>query len=359
MTTRVLFTRGFSSVAQALHGSRLDMTAGEFELHASYYERCSLVSQFADCFHLEPEIDDEAYVAWVLGLCAQESIDIVWPQSRLRSLLRAKDRLEAQGVRWLLPVPDIATYEQLDDKGRLLAQLDRDEPDLPRPHYRVVRSRADFREARRELLDVYPGMRLCIKPTRATYGAGFRIIDNKLTAFNRWLNNDVLHLSAAEIEQLLESNEQQREFLLMEYLVGTERSLDCLSDRGELIICIARHKGLGRCQQIKYHAPSIELARRLCRRFNLHGVINIQSRERILPSGVREACVLEINPRLSGGIDLCRAAGFNLPLAALRMAAGTRFGEPAAALHGVTYVGWMQEGCRISTDELGIANACH
>lgn len=348
MTTRVLFTRGFSSVAQALRGSRLDMTPGEFELHASYYERCSLINQLADCFHFEPQIDDEAYVTWVLELCRQESIDVVWPQSRLRSLLQAKNRLEASGVRWLLPVPDIDTYEQLDDKGRFLSCLGREEPDLPHVHYRIVRSGADFRQASGELLEAHPGTRLCIKPTKAIYGAGFRIIDDEFTPFKRWLNNDVTHLSAAEAEQLLENNEEKREFLLMEYLAGTERSLDCLSDQGELIICMVRHKGPGRCQEIKHHAPSVELARRLCRRFSLHGVINIQSRERILPSGEREACVLEVNPRLSGGVDMCRAAGFDLPLAALRMAAGTLPREPATPFHGVAHVGWMQEGCRIS-----------
>lgn len=350
MTTRVLFTRGFSSVAQALRGSRLDMIPGEFELHASYNERYCLVKQLSDCFHFEPPLDDEAYVAWVLELCQQEGIDVVWPQARLRSFLRAKDRLEASGVRWLLPVPDIDTYDQLDDKSLFLSRFGREEPDLPHAHYRVVRSGADFREALRELLEAHPGVRLCIKPTKAIYGAGFRIVDNELTAFKRWLSNDVMHISAAEIEQLLESNEEGREFLLMEYLAGTERSLDCLSNQGELIICMTRHKGPGRCQEIKHHAPSMELARRLCRRFKLHSVINIQSRERILPSGEREACVLEVNPRLSGGVDMCRAAGFNLPLAALRLTVDTpAFPRgPGTPFPEATYVGWMQEGCRIS-----------
>jgi biotin carboxylase len=348
MTKRVLFTRGLSAVAQALRGVPLDMKPGEFELHASYTQRLSIINRFADHFHFEPEVGDDEFVGWLLDLCAKEAIDVVWPQSYKRALLRQRERLEASGVRFLLPVPDVETFDELDDKALFLSRLDRQEPDLPQAKYRVIRTAAEYRAAANELNTLYPGMRLCIKPSKGIYGAGFRIIDDSKSPFSRWLSNDTMFIGSHELETLLESNTEGREFLLMEFLAGTERSLDCLSDNGELVVCMTRHKGPGRTQEIEYHAPSIELARRLCRRFKLHGVINIQSRERLLPSGEREACVLEINPRMSGGVDMCRAAGVNLPLAALRLAAGTLSGPAPELLGGVTYVGWLQEGCKIS-----------
>lgn len=348
MTKRVLITRGFSAVAQALRGIPPEMLPGEFELHASYNQQPSIISLFANRFYVEPEVGDEAFVDWLLDLCYRNAIDIVWPQSYKRALLSQRGRLEASGVRFLLPVPDLGTFDELDDKARFLARLKCDEPDLPQARYRVIRAPSEYREGVKELTGQCPTMRLCIKPSRGIYGSGFRIIDDSQSRFSRWLSNDTMYIGSQELERLLESNGEGREFLLMEYLPGLERSLDCLSDDGKLVVCVTRQKGPGRTQKIEYHAPSAELARRLCQRFGLHGVINIQSRERILPNGEHEACVLEVNPRMSGGVDMCRAAGVNLPLAALRLAAGTLPQMPAERLDRTAYVGWLQEGCLIS-----------
>ena len=50
---------------------------------------------------------------------------------------------------------------------------------------------------------------------------------------------------------------------------------------------------------------------------------NVQTRERVHPDGRREQCFLEVNPRMSGGIDMACQAGLNLPYWLLRLVAGT------------------------------------
>ncbi len=323
MTQTVLLTRGLSAVVQALGGVRQDMVAGEFRLLASYPPRRTALGTVADHVAVEPEgADDAAYLDWLMALVAEQGVDIVWPQSRLRALLRARDSLDASGVTWILPTPDLATYDRLDDKAAFLEFLAEVEPDVPLADYRVVRTADELLEGADALRTARPGLQLCIKPVKGIYGSGFRLVDDRGSPYRRWLDNDVYRIGWMELMGLMRTNEDERAFLIMEYLPGAERSLDCLSDHGTLRVCVTRRKGVGRVQFIDPDPGSQELAVRLCRAFGLHGVVNIQTRERVMPDGQAVPCVLEINTRMSGGTDMCRAGGVNLPLLALRQAAG-------------------------------------
>ena len=340
---RILFTRGLSSTAAVVASLREDMAPGEFVLHASHPSPAGALESFADRVHPEPRgADDAAHLAWLTALCERERIDLVWPQSRIRLLLDASLACQdGASPRWLLPVPSAEVLERIEDKAAFLSGLETDEPDIPLPAWRQVRNGAEFRDARAALRETVAGP-LCIKPARGIYGSGFRILDATRTPYRRWLDNDILYAADDEIAALLDANPEGRTFLLMEYLPGAERSLDCLARRGELLACVVRRKGRERWQLIEDHPPSQALARRLCARFGLHGVINIQTRE----SAAGVPGLLEINPRLSGGIDQCRAGGCNLPLAALRMALDRLPSDWSPAPAQGARVGLLERGAR-------------
>ena len=125
---------------------------------------------------------------------------------------------------------------------------------------------------------------------------------------------------------LLDTAEGQHPFLAMEYLAGDERSIDCLAWDGRLVRAVVRRKpaeARGRWQLIEKDPEGWEIARRAVAAFHLHGLVNVQTRERVHPDGRREQCFLEVNPRMSGGIDLACQAGLNLPYWLLRLVAGT------------------------------------
>ncbi|MEY6433769.1 ATP-grasp domain-containing protein [Thioalkalicoccus limnaeus] len=341
----VLFTRGLSSVAQVVRGIRDEMVPGEFRVQASYHTAITPLAVTAERLHLEPaQLDDAAYADWLVDLCAREGITIVWPQSRWRGLLRNAHRLRRDGLHWMLPVPDLATFERLDNKQTFLAYLAQAAPEIALPVHRPVVTSLGFREAYRELARDHEEP-LCIKPARGIFGGGFRIIDASRSPFDRWLDNDVQHASADEIARWLDLNKEQRVFLLMEYLPGPERSVDCLAEHGVLRAAVIRRKGTGRGQLIEQRAATLDLARRLAGLFRLHGIFNFQTRER---ADGRE-CLLEINPRPSGGIDLCRVAGVNLPLMALRSAVGSLPGDWQPTLDVGAYVALLEGGIRLVT----------
>ncbi|SDX54494.1 hypothetical protein SAMN05421783_1359 [Thiocapsa roseopersicina] len=103
--------------------------------------------------------------------------------------------------------------------------------------------------------------------------------------------------------------------MLMEYLEGPERSVDCLAHQGELVAAVARLKH-GRHQSLETSGAAIEGARRLVERYRLDGIVNIQFRDtRGIPH------LLEINARMAGGM-LYSCAALNLPYWSAMLALG-------------------------------------
>jgi biotin carboxylase len=276
----------------------------------------------ADSLDLEPELEAEAYVGWLLALCREREFHWVWPQSRQSALLRQQARFAATGVRLILPCPDVETLDELQDKSRANARLAA--AGVPLPQTLPANTAAEFREA----LAVLGGAarRVCVKPVRSIYGLGFRLLDDDKHPLARFLANDCFTIGSAAFVTLLDTAEGQHPFLAMEYLAGDERSIDCLAWDGRLVRAVVRRKpaeARGRWQLIEKDPEGWEIARRAVAAFHLHGLVNVQTRERVHPDGRREQCFLEVNPRMSGGIDLACQAGLNLPYWLLRLVAGT------------------------------------
>jgi len=100
----------------------------------------------------------------------------------------------------------------------------------------------------------------------------------------------------------------------MEYLDGHEFSVDCVGDHGRLVCAVPRKKPLlaGQGQTIDLRDDILESTRQLTAAYGLNGVFNVQFRE-----GQSGLGLLEINPRMSGGIAMACLAGPNLPYLAL------------------------------------------
>jgi len=100
-------------------------------------------------------------------------------------------------------------------------------------------------------------------------------------------------------------------------LPGLERSVDFVARDGALLCAVVRVK-MGKAQRLETSGPSVQMARVLADRYGLNGLCNLQTRE---DSAGREA-VLEINPRMSGGMAMACLAGVNLPLMAVMAGLG-------------------------------------
>lgn len=321
-TLRVLLTRGLSNVRDAIELIHQTMTPDEFHLGATYFTEHTPLCQAADSFYLEPvEEDPEAYVEWLLNLCRTQEFPWLWPQSRWSLLLRMQDRFAAAGIRLIRPCPDVETLAVLHDKARANARLAALGMSLPQ-----TESITTGEAFRRSLAALGGGARrVCVKPAESIYGLGFRLIDDAKRPLDRLLGNDSFTIGSAEFAALLDTAEG-RPFLAMEYLAGDERSMDCLAQDGQLVRAVIRCKSLvaqGRWQMIETDSEGWAIAAQVVAEFGLNSLVNIQTRERLHADGRREPCFLEVNPRMSGGIDMACQAGLNLPYWNLRLATGT------------------------------------
>ena len=306
---RVWFNRTFSSVSTAM---RLIREADrEHRYHLIYTSGAPVpAGQAAHQFELEPTgLKGEAYVDWCLEFCRRHDVGIFVPGKEARSISAARDRFADAGTR-VLAVAQADALHLLHDKARFYATVDC--PAAPPPHSIVVNNVAQFDAAYAELRALYP--QLCIKPSESVYGLGFSVIDEERSCAELLLAGAQYTIGQAELRDGLAKMGEFRTMLVMEFLEGHEYSVDCVGDNGRLLCAVARRKPLssGVSQTITVNPLIQSACAALAAAYGLNGVFNVQFRE---SGGVVR--LLEINPRMSGGVGMACMAGPNLPYIAL------------------------------------------
>ncbi|MBB5369409.1 MULTISPECIES: ATP-grasp domain-containing protein [unclassified Janthinobacterium] len=312
---RVWFNKTFSSVATAMRLIReADLLATNGK--PRYHLVCSNTNAHAAAFleaheyAVEPAgLTGVAYVEWCLDFCRTREITIFWPGKEAGRIASASARFAAIGVR-LLSVASEEVLALMHDKARFCDGLD-----LPmaRPaDYRAVNTIAEYDAAYAELRPLH--RTLCIKPSESVYGLGFAVLDEVRSSAQLLLAGAAYQINAQELRSGLAQMQTFKTLLLMEYLDGHEYSADCVADQGRLVCAIPRKKlhAAGSGQLIELRKDLLAACTKLARDYQLNGVFNIQFRE-----GANGLALLEINPRMSGGIGMACAAGPNLPYLAL------------------------------------------
>ena len=307
---RVWFNKTFSSVGTAIKLIREADGAGHYHLICSNTNAHAAAFLQAHEYALEPAgLTGEAYLDWCLAFCRSQSVSIFWPGKEAGLIGSHSARFEAQGTRVL----SVATQEVLalmHDKARFCAGLDL--PQAPPAQFRAVENIEQYDAAYAELRPLHD--KLCIKPSESVYGLGFAVLDEERNAAQLLLAGAVYHINARELRSGLAQMEQFKPLLLMEYLGGHEYSVDCVADMGRLVCAVARKKPRtsGAGQLIDMREDVLQACRKLTFDYSLNAIFNIQFRE-----GRNGLALLEINPRMSGGIGMACAAGPNLPYLAL------------------------------------------
>ncbi|MCE3606822.1 ATP-grasp domain-containing protein [Massilia sp. P8910] len=307
---RVWFNRTFSSVYAAIGLIREADLENRFHLIYTNANPHATAARVAHEFFVEPTgLDNAAYIDWCLDFCREHKVDIFIPGRLSSELASAHARFAAQGTRVL----SAASQEQLElihDKARFYATTKL--PGAPVAEFRVFENVDQFDTAYAELRARYP--KLCVKPSRSVYGLGFAILDEERSSAALLLAGAEYHIGRDDMRRGLAELGQFRTMLLMEYLDGVEYSVDCVGDHGRLVCAVARKKPMkaGSGQLIDMRPDIMEASAELARIHGLNGVFNVQFRE-----GDGKLHLLEINPRMSGGIGMACVAGPNLPYIAL------------------------------------------
>jgi biotin carboxylase len=307
---RVWFNRTFSSVYAAIGLIRGADTAGRFHLIYSNANPHVAAARVAHEFHTEPTgLDTEAYVDWCLAFCREHRVDIFITGKASTALAAGHARFAAQHTRVLsAAAPD--QLELIHDKARFYAA--RNPPGVPVAEFRPFETLAQFEAGYAQLRPRHG--KLCVKPSNSVFGLGFAILDEQRSSAALLLAGAEYHIGLEDFRRGLGELGEFRTMLLMEYLDGPEYSVDCVGDQGRLVCAIARKKPVqaGRGQLIDMREEILDATAQLARTYGLNGVFNVQFRE-----GAGKLRLLEINPRMSGGIGMACVAGPNLPFIAL------------------------------------------
>lgn len=316
MPINVWFNKTVTSIETAMALIKSADTNNEFNViftHPNENFRGGLV---ADQFFVEPsedEVSSEEYIGWALQFCKDKNIQVFSPGRCLQEIARPDNiaLFEAIGVRLMIP----SSYENIDlieVKSKFYSSIDL--PDTPPAKWESFRNVAEFDAAYENMskcADV-----LCVKPSVGIFGNGFAILDEHRTmaqvmagGFKDYIPFSVYRDSLIDVGDF-------EEMMLIEYLPYAEYSVDCVAIEGELLAGIQRRKPLkmGLPYTIMDRADLHEACQKLAKEFRLTGNFNAQFKD----GTDGKTCILEINPRISGGIGMACLAGPNLPYIALK-----------------------------------------
>lgn len=304
-TPTVWFNKYLSNTWEVLALLREARSPGEVRLLGSHPRPTYRGRHFADAFEPEPGgLGPDAYVEFCLDFARRHGVRLFVPGRKVVPIVRAAGRFAALGTT-VLAAGDVEAMALVNDKARTYAALEG--AGVPLPDYALVRDEATFDDAYPRLRARHP--MLCYKPAVSIFGLGFRILSANGPADGPY------HITPDGGRR--EIGARRRETLLMQYLPGPERSVDCLARDGQLVRCVVRRKEPGG-QVIEDRPDLVEAVRRLTVRFRLTHLFNVQFRD-----GGGRSYLLEINPRMSGGLPLACRSGVVLPYWALRLALGT------------------------------------
>lgn len=308
---RVWYNRTFSSVYAAIKLIREADREGRYTLIYSNANRHAAAGLLAHEFQVEPTgLEPSAYVDWCMDFCRRHAVGIFVPGREATLLAAEHARFADIGTR-VLSAASHATLQLLHDKARFYAEAGL--PQAPVAEFRRFENVEEFDQAWEELRARHA--RLCVKPSHSIYGLGFAVVDEQRSSAELLLAGVDYHIGYDDLRRGLAALGRFRTMLLMEYLDGPEYSVDCVGDNGRLVSAVVRRKlaQSGSGQLIDQRRDILDATAGLAGRYGLNGVFNVQFRE-----GGGRPRLLEINPRMSGGIGMACMAGPNLPWIALR-----------------------------------------
>lgn len=323
---RVWFNRWFSVAYHYQNAIRRNEDGLEVELYATHPDPRHMSLQASDYAEAEPELDEDEYVDYCLDFCKRHRIDVFVPRLHMLAIARQIDRFDRLGTK-VVVCRDVELLEKLMDKD-LFYRAVRPTGILEVPDYRVVRTAEQFKTAYEELTAL--GHRVCFKPTRGEGGVGFRVVNNERDELASLFGSVSRSVSYGDACRILSGAAEFDDLMVMELLDGFEYSIDCLADpSGRLLAAVPRRKAGGRLRLMEDVPELLEIARRVAETYKIPYNFNVQMKYK---DGVPK--LLEINPRMSGGLHVTCLTGINFPYLAVKLALGGRV-EPLQPQYGV------------------------
>jgi biotin carboxylase len=313
---KIWFNRWFTTVSHYIDMIRYNEDNRKFIIYGTHPNKDALYLQNCDYAFVEPDISGEEYIAFCLDFCRKHGIDIFIPRKENVLISNKLAEFEALGVK-VLVCPDSRLMEIMDNKAETYQLLSNGAANFVIPEYYVVNTVKEFQLAYEKLKA--KGHNVCFKPVIGEGANGFRVISEQIVSIDHFFHNGIgYRIPFPHACEVLSQQETFPDLMVMEYLEGREYSIDCVSSQENLYAAIPRMKGDGRVRELVEQAELIKLAQDFHQEFKIPFVFNIQVK--CNNDGVPK--LLEINPRMSGGMHISCLSGINIPYQAIKILLG-------------------------------------
>lgn len=320
----IYFNRWFSVSYHYMNMIRDNPDGESFKFFGTHPDPNHLSLQACDYSEQEPVLHGTEYVDYAIDFCQRHAIDIFIPRLKMLEIAKEIHRFDAIGTK-VMVCRDIELLESMLEKDQFYETLQGTEV-VPIPAYYVVETVEQFKTAYEQL--VQKGHRVCFKPTNSEGGLGFRIIDNNMDAMANLYSWVSLSVPYEQVIHTLSTVGSFPKLMVMELLPEDEVSIDCLADsEGKLIVAIPRRKATGRIYELEDVPELMEIANKVADKCKIPYVFNIQVKYN---KGIPK--LLEINPRMSGGLFITCLSGVNMPYLAVKTIMGKSFEQPIPKL---------------------------
>lgn len=302
----------------------------------------------ADHAELEPTFKESSeYAAWALEFVKAHGIECIVASRNLEALELNESAFEALGVK-VLSACDLSTWDDIDDKIAFYHKLEESGAGEMLPRWTTWRSdlSSSLSLAISQIIEpaiCQPSREACIKPARGIFGQGFFHFQEKPDVDQLLFNVDAKLMEPSKFIPLAFVSGEAKghsDWMVMEFMPGSEFSVDCLAWNGQLVSAVAREKhSPSNHGQVIVQDPLIEqYCEQLSKIFGMQGVFNAQFKVDV--TGALR--VLEINPRFSGGMGMSLLSGVNLVWWWIKLAYGADPSIVPAPQPGVRVYSWRK-----------------
>ncbi len=280
-----------------------------------------------DAFYTVPSAEKENFIPAVLDIVRRERVQVVIPivTRELMKFARARSEFETIGTKLSVMEPD--KLEIVNNKAHLLDAMR--SHGLRTPNYIRVNTVDELKSACSAM--GYPEKALCVKAAVGNGSRGVRFLNANISRFELFFEQkpNSMFISYEELIRTLSERPDMPEMLVMEYLPGTEYSVDFLADHGKVLYSVSR-RGLSvvtsnMMSLVVDDNPAVkDLCTQVVETLQLDGNFGF---DLLYSDGDREPYVIEINPRLTAGVVSCAAAGVNMPYLGIKRLLGEKLPE--------------------------------
>lgn len=316
--TRIYFNRWFSVAYHYMNMIRNNEDGMQFEIYGTHSDPNNMALQACDNAELEPKVTGKEYIDFCVDFCRRHRIDLFIPRLHMLDISRNIHLFEEVGTK-VLVCRDTELMEKLMEKDHFYESV-RELGIMSIPDYFTVSNASQFKHAYEALANA--GHEVCFKPCNGEGGMGFRVIDNSRNPLEELSGHTQNRISFEDAFRAFSSVESFPNLMVMERLQGYEYSIDCLADsEGNLLAAVPRRKAGGRLRKLEENADLLNIAGEVASAYRIPYNFNIQMKyQNETPK------LLEINPRMSGGLHVSCLSGINFPYLAVKLALGYEVG---------------------------------